>query len=261
MKKIIAILLLATYAFSTDLILGVVPQQSPLKLSKKWLIVTNYLKEQTGINVVFKTERSIPNFEKELYNGKYDIAYMNPYHFVVANKEASFTAFIRAQKNIQGIVLSKEKKVDFSKENLKGKVFLFPAPNAFAATLLPKYEFKNKFDFDIDKEAKVLYVNSHDSVYKGISRDIGYIGGGINRTYNNFKNNNDKNKLNIVYKTAKYPSHPIAYHPRVKKDDIEKLQNAFLNMPKEIKSILSIKEFIKTNTAEYDVIRNLNVKK
>ena len=260
MKKLILILLIATYSFSTELTLGIVPQQSPLKLSRKWLQITNYLKEETGINVVFKTERSIPKFEEELYKGNYDLAYMNPYHFIVANKKENYTAFIRANKSIKGILLSKNKQVDFTIENLKGKTFLFPAPNAFAATLLPKYEFKKNFNFDIDKDAKVLYVNSHDSVYKGVSRDIGYFGGGIVRTYNNFKSKNDKSKLNIVYETSKYPSHPIAHHPRVKKEDIEKIQNAFLLMPKELKSILSIKKFIKTNTAEYDVIKNLDVK-
>jgi len=259
MKKTIALLLITTYAFSTDLVLGVVPQQSPLKLSKKWLQITSYLKDTTGINVVFKTEKSIPSFEAKLYKGEYDLAYMNPYHFIQANKNQNYQASIRAKKNIKGILLSKEKSVDFSIENLKGKTFLFPAPNAFAATLLTKYELKEKFNFDIDKNAKVLYVNSHDSVYKGISREIGYLGGGIVRTYNNFKSKNDKSKTNIVYETSTYPSHPIAFHPRVKKEDIKKIQKAFLNMPKKLKSILSIKEFRKTNTSEYDVIKNLGV--
>ena len=119
------------------------------------------------------------------------------------------------------------------------------------------FELREKFGIDIDKEAKVLYVNSHDSVYKGISRGIGYLGGGIVRTFNNFVDKNDKDKLNIVYKTDAYPSHPIAAHPRVKEEDIMKIQKAFINMPKEIKKLLSIKNFIVTNSAEYDVIKEV----
>ena len=259
MKKIMIVLLIVSYSIATELTLGVVPQQSPLKLSKKWNKVTKYLYEETGIKVHFKTEKSIPEFEKKLYSGKYDIAYMNPYHFVVTNKKLNFKAFIRAKKNIVGIILSKEKTIDFSKENLKDKTFLFPAPNAFAATLLPKFEFKKKFNFDIDKEGRVLYVNSHDSVYKGISRDIGYLGGGIIRTYNNFTNKSDKKDIHIVYKTNPYPSHPIAAHPRVEKKIIDKIQNAFLNMPKDIKKSLSIKDFRVTNTREFDIIKSLGV--
>ena len=261
MRKFILILIfVTTYSFSQDIILGVVPQQSPLKLAKKWLQVTQYLKEEVGVNIIFKTETSIPKFEKELYAGNYDIAYMNPYHFIVANEKQKYEAFIRGKKNIVGILLSKDTNIDLSKEKLKGKTFLFPAPNAFAATLLTKFELKNKFGFDVDKESKVLYVNSHDSVYKGISRDIGYLGGGIIRTYNNFIDNDDKKNIHIVYKTEAYPSHPIAFHPRLSKEIINKIQKAFLNMPKKIKNSLSIKDFRITNTQEFDVIKSIGVK-
>ncbi len=260
MKKLMIILLLVTYSIGTEITLGVVPQQSPLKLAKKWNKVVEYLYKETGIKINFKTEKSIPKFENELYAGNYDIAYMNPYHFIEANKKQKYEAFVRAKKNIVGIMLSKEEKLDFKKEDLKGKTFLFPAPNAFAATLLPKFEFKKKFNFDIDKEAKVIYVNSHDSVYKGISRDIGYLGGGIIRTFNNFKNKNDKEKIHIVYKTSSYPSHPIAAHPRISKEIVSKIQTAFLNMPLEIKEILSIKDFRVTETKEFNVIKNIGVK-
>ncbi len=158
-------------------------------------------------------------------------------------------------------MLAKEKSVNFDSENLKGKTFLFPAPNAFAATLLPKFELKQKYGFNIDEEAKVMYVNSHDSVYKGIARDIGYLGGGIIRTFNNFNGKKDKGKINIVYKTNPYPSHPIAAHPRVSKEVVKKLQDAFLTMPNDIKKILSIKAFKVTSSAEFDVIKQIGVKK
>jgi len=260
LKKAFLILIIGIYSFAGEITLGVVPQQSPLKLAKKWLGVTKYLEKETGIKVIFKTEQSIPKFEKQLYAGNYDISYMNPYHFTVANKEQKYEAFVRAKKNIVGILLAKEEKVDFSVKNLEGKAFLFPAPNAFAATLLPKFELKEKFGFDIDKQGKVLYVNSHDSVYKGVSRGIGYLGGGIIRTFNNFVDKNDKDKLHIVYKTNPYPSHPIAYHPRVSKSDIKKIQEAFLKMPKELKKTLSIKDFRKTDTKEFDIIKNIGVK-
>lgn len=258
MKKLIALSLIAIFGVANEITLGVVPQQSPLKLSKKWSKITDYLQEETGLNIVFKTKNSIPKFEDELYKGSYDISYMNPYHFTVANRTQGYEALVRADKQIIGILLAKNTEFVFTKENLKGKTFLFPAPNAFAATLLTKYELKQKYDFDVDNEARVLYVNSHDSVYKGIARDVGDLGSGIIRTYNNFKSLKDKDMLNVVYKTEKYPSHPIAYHPQMKKDDIEKIKNAFLNMPEDLKYILSIKNFIETTTKEYDAIKEIN---
>lgn len=261
MIKIVLFIVLFLFSLQAkDITLGIVPQQSPLKLSKTWLEITKYLNEQTGLNIVFKTEKSIPEFEKKLYAGSYDLAYMNPYHFIVANEKQNYQAFLRAKKNIVGILVSKDDNVDFSFENLKGKKFLFPAPNAFAATLLVKFELKNKYNFDIDEHSEVLYVNSHDSVYKGISRDVGYIGGGIVRTFNNFVDANDKEKIKIVYKTEDYPSHPFAYNPRISKDTIEKIQDAFMKMPKDLKDSLSINEFKIIDTSEYDVIKNIKLK-
>jgi len=256
MKSIALILLCSSVLLAKNITLGVVPQQSPLKLTKKWSKITNYLTHKTGVKVIFKTENSIPAFEKKLYAGEYDFAYSNPYHFVLANKSQQYEAKIRANKLIKGIMLSKEIKLDLN--NLKNKTFLFPAPKAFAATLLLKHEFKEKFGFNIEKDAKFIYVNSHDSVYKGVSRDIGDFGGGITRTYKNFKNNSDKNKLNIVYTTKGYPSHPIAFHPRIDKKTQDKLVSAFLEMPLELKNLLSIKEFINTTTHEYDVIKKFD---
>ncbi len=258
MRVLFITIVLAMTLLSTEITLGVVPQQSPLKLSKKWLQVTSYLEKQTGVKVIFKTETSIPKFEKKLYNGEYDISYMNPYHFIVAHKKRNYEAFTRADKKIVGILLAKEKGLDVTKrENVEGKTFLFPAPNAFAATLLTKFELRQKYNFNIDKDAKVLYVNSHDSVYKGVSRDIGLVGGGIIRTFNNFIDKNDKDNLHIVYKTSAYPSHPIAAHPRLDKSLVKKLQQAFLNMPENIKELLSIKNFIITDSTEYEVISNV----
>ena len=257
-KKFLFYCLFTSVLFSQEIILGVVPQQSPLELSKKWLRITNYLNEKTGIHIVFKTEKSIDLFEEKLYNGQYDIAYMNPYHFIIANKKENYNAFVRSKEDIVGIILGKKDK-EFNVNNLKGTTFLFPAPNAFAATLLTKYELKEKYNFDINKETKVIYVNSHDSVYKGIVRGVGDFGGGINRTFDNFKDSEDKDKIDIVYKTNNYPSHPFASHPRVSKEIVEKISKAIIEMPDELKEILSIKDFIPTSTSEYDVIKNLEI--
>lgn len=68
--------------------------------------------------------------------------------------------------------------------DIKDKNFLFASANAFAATLLTKYELSKKYNIYIDKNKTFTYVNSHDSVYKGIARGIGDVGGGIERTFN-----------------------------------------------------------------------------
>lgn len=242
-----------------DIVFGVVPQQSPSILIEKWSPVVTYLSKKTGLNVVLNIEKSIPEFEKHLNNGVYDIAYMNPYHYVVANKKQGYQASVRDTEMIVGILVSRKdadiNSIDFSKMK-----YLFPSPLAFAATLVTKYEIEEKYGVNIDKNCSLVYVNSHDSVYKGVARGIGDIGGGIERTFNNIEDKETKEKLKIIYTTAPYPSHPIAFHPRISAKESKLLQDAFLSIPSDILNDLSMKKLIQIDDNEYNIVRKLTKK-
>ncbi len=263
MKKSLLPLALALCTFSgvasaDKLILGVVPQQSPLKMFKAWKPITKYLSEKTGHEVVFKTEKSIAEFENVLYGGGYDLAYVNPYHFIIANRKQNYQAAVRAKKMIRGILVAKGEGADFDKM-IKSKTtrYLFPSPNAFAATLLTKFELLSKYGVDINQQDTYQYVNSHDSVYSGIARNTGELGGGIQRTYNNFSKEKDKKNLNVIYTTDAYPSHPIAYKPTLPKETQQKLTDAFITIPDKLINALKIKEMILSSNEEFEPIRKL----
>ncbi len=250
---------LTTTSLNADIIMGIVPQQSPLKLLKVWSPIAKYLSEQTGDKVIFKTEKSIGKFEKVLYSGGYDFAYMNPYHYVVANKAIGYTAEIRANKDIRGILVMKN--IDGIKD-IKDKkyTYLFPSPNAFAATLLTKYDLAEKYGVTLETLSNSRYVNSHDSVYKGVSRGIGNIGGGIERTFKNLNDEKAKKSLHVVHTTDAYPSHPFAFKPTMTEENKKKIVDALLNMPKHYLDALSMKSLKHTDNAEYDSVKKLAIK-
>ena len=239
--------------------MGVVPQQSPLKLLKVWKPIADHLSSQIGEKVTFKTEKSINKFEEILYNGGYDFAYMNPYHYIVANKRQGYVAEVRATKNIKGILVMK-RKGDLKRLQEKDVRYLFPSPNAFAATLLTKHELVQKFNVDLDTLDKALYVNSHDSVYKGVSRGVGDIGGGIERTFKNLSDTRIKENLKIIHTTKEYPSHPFAFKPSMDKEVKQRIINALLSMPDELLKALSIQHLIKINDADYNSVKELIIK-
>lgn len=246
---------ISNLAMAKTYVFGVVPQQSPLVLHKKWTPVVKYLSKKTGLNISFKTEKSIGDFEKALYAGKYDLAYMNPYHYVVASRTQGFDAALRRNKQIRGILLTQKNK---SIEDLSGSsIIAFPSPNAFAATLVMKYELIKDFGIDLQKSGNYKYVNSHDSVYKGVARGIADFGGGVQRTFKNFNSKADKDKLHVVHTTAAYPSHPIAFIKGFDVEDRKKVVQAFLTMPKYLLKALSMKKIIETNDQEFEVIRKI----
>jgi len=254
-------LFISAFSFSTlfaaTFTFGVVPQQSPFKLVKVWQPVADYLEHATGDKFILKVEHSITKFEQKLYNGEYDIAYMNPYHYIVANKKNGYIAKIRNNKNLVGILVAKKNNIVLDISMVKNSQFLFPAPYAFAATLLIKYELLKQFGINIDTNNKLKYVNSHDSVYKGIARGIGDVGGGIERTFNNLYDKKSKEALVILYKTKSYPSHVIAFKKDIPEKKIDKISKAILKIPDEILSTLSMQKLIRTDDSSYDIVRDI----
>lgn len=255
MRLFLLFLLFVSSSFAITI--GIVPQQSPLVLAKTWTPVIQYLEKETGEKIDLKIENSIPKFEQVLYSEGYDISYMNPYHYVVANQKKSYQAKIRANEDLVGIlVVNKTSEINNIKD-VHGKKFLFASPNAFAATLLTKYELSKKYSINIDKNEQFSYVNSHDSVYKGIARGIGDIGGGIERTFDALEDTEAKETLKILYKTKSYPSHPIAFNPSVSEEIQKKFINAFIKMPENLLKDLGMENIIKTDDKEYDVVRDI----
>ncbi len=244
-----------TYA---DIIMGVVPQQSPLKLQKVWQPIAKYLSEKTGEVIIFKTEKSIDKFEKVLYEGGYDFAYMNPYHYVIAHKKQGYKAKVRSNKNIRGIlVMQAGTQIEKLKDD--SARYLFPAPNAFAATLVNKYELMTKFNVNAEVLKKARYVNSHDSVYKAVSRGVGDVGGGIERTFNNMNDTQTKDSLHIIHTTQAYPSHPFAFKADMNRLTMQRIMDALLEMPESLLKTLSVKSLHQIDHNEYKSVEDLAV--
>lgn len=258
MKKFIifiSIFMVSNSVIAQTYTFGVVPQQTALNIYKNWQPLITHIRDATGLDIKLETARSLPAFEKKLHQGRYDFVYMNPYHYIQVNKSLGYLPFARDTAEIRGVLVANHA-VD--KSIIKdGEVFLFPSPHAFGATLLVKYELNRKYGADFFKSKNIIYVNSHDSVYKGIARKFGDVGGGVFRTYDNFHSKDEKSKLKIMHITKGYPGHPIAHKDSISKADQQKVLMAILSAPPEILEGLSMNKFIQTNDADYDVIRNL----
>jgi len=264
MKKIIVFLLLllnsAQSGAQQSLSFAIVPQQSASKLAKLWGPVIKELSQKSGIALHFATAPDIPTFEKRLAAGEYDIAYMNPHHYIVFNRLAGYQALTKARdKQIKGIlVVAKNSKIN-SLNDLQNSTLAFPAPGAFAATILTQSDLTEK---QIRFAPK--YVSSHDSVYRSVARGIYPAGGGIVRTFNNVAPE-IRSQLSILWTTKGYTPHAIATHPRVTADTAHKLQQALVAMEQQLtgKALLSsinIKGFAGAVDSDWDDIRALKIK-
>jgi len=161
---LLGLLLLASgglYASEETYTFGVVPQQAAARLAQVWAPLLAYLGRESGLQLQFKTASNIPVFEQRLAGEVYDFAYMNPYHFTVFNQQPGYQALARARdKLIRGILVVRKDSTIQTLQDLDNVTIAFPAPAAFAATILPRGELAA-----MGNSIEPRYVSSHDSVY------------------------------------------------------------------------------------------------
>jgi len=212
----------ATYTF------GVVPQFEVRRLHQIWLPVLKHLEKETGFQFDMVGSPTIPAFESEFLDGRFDFSYMNPYHLVLASQKQGSIPIIRdtGRKLFGVLVVKKDSDIKTAKD-LDGKTIAFPAPNALGASLQMRQELTDKFGLSFSSR----YVKTHDSVYLNVLLGEVAAGGGVQKTLNS-QQEKIKNHLKVIHKTTPVAPHPIAAHPRVPQDVVNKVKQALLKLGK-----------------------------
>lgn len=252
-------LTLNAWAAAGEISVGIVPQQAATALAKSWVPLLAEISQRSGLRLVFKTAPDIPTFETRMQQGEYDIAYMNPYHYTVFGKQPGYRAFAKekGRKLVGIIVVAKDSPLQ-NLDELRGKVVAFPAPAAFAASILPRAEF-SKQHIAIDER----FVSSHDSVYRGVAQGSFAAGGGIKRTLEAIDPAISA-KLRILATTPAYVPHAFAAHPRLPAATLQKISTVLQGLDmdeagRQVLAPLSFKGIEAADDKEWDEIRKLRI--
>ncbi|MBF0255204.1 MAG: phosphate/phosphite/phosphonate ABC transporter substrate-binding protein [Gammaproteobacteria bacterium] len=243
-------------------ILGVVPQYEVRKLHAIWRPILDHLQQATGYAFELRGSPTIPEFEREFAEGKFDLAYMNPYHLVMANDKAGYIPLVRDHgRQLQGVLVVKKDSGIGSPEQLQGKTVAFPAPNALGASLQMRQELQDRFQVKINP----LYVKTHDSVYLSVLMGKAAAGGGVQKTLNQQKPEY-REHLQIIHQTTPVPSHPLAVLPSVAAEAREKILQALLQLGeteagRALLAPVPIKQIGPAEIADYQPLRKLGLER
>lgn len=239
---------------------AIVPQQAPSKLLRTWKPLLDFVSEESGLELNFATAKDIPTFEKRLREGKYDIAYMNPYHFTVYNQsDRKYLALAKAKdKKLQGILVTKKHGEFSTLTSLVGMEIAFPAPAAFGATVLIQASLNER-----NLSFTPRYVSSHDSVYKSVAAGIYPAGGGVLRTLKLIDEETAK-QLRIIFETRRYTPHAIAVGEWIPIEIRKRLLDALIRISsnanaQEILGPLNLKGFAVAADDDWDDVRALHI--
>ncbi len=241
---------------------GVVPQFEAQKLYAIWKPVLKVLEQKTGYKFKMQGTESIPEFEKQFARGRYDFAYMNPWHSLTAFEQQGYQPLVRSGiRQLQGILVVRKGSAIDNIQQLEGQSVAFPAPNALAASLLMRAELANLHHVTVHP----VYVGTHSSSYLNVALKETVAAGGVLRT---LKNQSDmiKNLLRIIYKTQKIPPHPISAHPRVPQTVVHQVQMAFLAMKEEpehqkLLAKIPMREPVIATIKDYQILKRLGLEK
>lgn len=244
---------------SGPLSVGIVPQQSASRLAEDWGPLLAEVSRRSGVPLVFRTAPTIPDFEERLGQGSYDLAYMNPYHYVVFHAASGYRAFAKEKgRKLQGILVVRKDSPYNKLSDLAGKTVIFPAPAAFAASILPQAEFGR-----LKIPVKAKFVASHDSVYRAVSSGLHEAGGGIERTFEATPAE-IRSTLRVIAETQPYTPHAFAAHPRVPAKVLARVQAAMLSLSDDevgqrLLAPLAFKGIAAAEDKEWNDIRALDI--
>ena len=250
----------APAAFAADCMLkvGVVPQFEQRKLFAIWTPILEQMERKTGCQFELMGSENISTFEQAFQEGAYDIAYMNPYHAIMAHQAQGYTPLLRSgSKKLKGILVVHKDNLITDVKELEGKTIAFPSPNALGASLLMRAELANKHGITFTPS----YVKTHPSVYLHVGKKRADAGGGVGRT---LKEQPDyiKNALRILYTTEPVPAHPLVAHPRLDASLRDMIQNTFLELAEkqpELTDKIPMKEPIVTSLEDYSALKEMGL--
>ena len=238
---------------------GVVPQQAASKLARLWAPVFDSLGRSAGLEIKFRTAPDIPGFERRVAAGEYDFAYMNPYHYTVFSREPGYRAFAKAKgQQLRGILVVRKDSPIQDPRGLFGATLVFPAPAAFAASVLTRAYLSQEGIAFTPK-----FVSSHDSVYLAVAKGLHPGGGGVVRTFESLEPA-VRDQLRILWTTRGYTPHAFAAHPRVAAEAVNRLTEAMLAMGRNedgraLLAPLSMDGFESAEDADWDDVRALGI--
>jgi len=193
------------------LTVGVVPQFDIPRIQAIWRPILDEMEKRSGNKFVLSGAATIPEFERDLIQGEYDLAYINPYQVVKVGERQGYQPLVRdVSQNLHGIVVVPSNSPIQSVEQLKNRVVAFPAPNALGATLLVRAGLYDRYGFEVVPR----YVLSHSSVYLNVALEEVIAGGGVQKTLSQ-QPEELQDRLRVLYKTDSVPSHPVVVHRRV----------------------------------------------
>ena len=249
----------ALYA-NSELKLGIFPYLPIHKLFKVYTPVAEDFAKLTGVPFVVKTKASFSQFESALQNEEYDIAFIQPFDYVMAHDQHHYLPLASRESNLSSIFVVKKDSNYNALSDLKGKIIANP-PLSAAVTKLGKRHIK-KAGFSPDYDFSYLYKNNHFSCLQAVLINNADACNTSEISLRHYEAEQLSDRFRIIVETEAVPHVLFVAHERVPekmRNQIKRLILNWQNTPEGRDTVKTLKvfRFKAVTNKDYDILREI----
>ncbi|MGZ5268046.1 MAG: putative selenate ABC transporter substrate-binding protein [Caldimonas sp.] len=243
-----------------------IPDETPTELQRKFRPLGDYLKKETGLEVLFIPVTDYAAVVEGLATNKLDLAWLGGFTYVQARirtgggvvpivqraEDAKFTSRFIVPANSTAKTLA----------DLKGKTFAFGSPSSTSGSLMPRY-YLLQAGIDPERDFKsVAFSGAHDATVAFVASGRAEAGVLNASVLDKLIESNNANaaKVRVLSVTPPYFDYNWTVRPGLDPALTKKLTEAFLKLDparpemKEIMDLQRASRFIPTQNSNYDGI-------
>ncbi len=226
---VLSSLLLAVTAHAEEYMFGVHPFKKPTKLKTMFTPLVNYLSQELGAKVTFRSFRNYDEAMEAFIDGKVDFSYFGPSMYAILDEQYPGKIRVAAaienngKPTFQGVIVAREDSPINSLADLKGKKFAFGDRESTLSCYMPAYML---MEAGVCDSVDFKFIGSHTNVAKGVLNgtfDAGGLKPGVAKEYIG-------KGLKIIATSEPVYEHVIVIGPNVDQAVADKVQQALLNV-------------------------------
>lgn len=252
------------------IVIGVIPEQNLIRQMERYTPLCSYLGMKIGIPVEVRPVASYSRIYEKMRDGEIDAGFFGSFVYVMTRARIGIEPVARPL-SLQGV--STYNGVTFVRKDsgikkpadMRGKTIALVDPATTAGCIAPK-DYLREHGIDIDRDLRIIWKDSHDSVIAAVMQGQAQIGAAKNTFVQHFRRTNRifDERIIVMDERPKIPVPDNALAVRGDMDPVvrRKIARALLNMHRDDvgKTVLAsfgAARFVETRNSDYKSLYDL----
>lgn len=249
---------------------AIVPEKNSFEQLRRYKYITDYLSQETGLNVTVEIMANYGEISKAFENKSADAGIFGSFSFVLTNARVGIEPIARpvwldGSSTYRGYIFVRKDSGIESVADMKNKDLVLVDKATTAGYFFQIYYFKYYGITDLENYfSRISFARSHDAAAWSVYTGEADIGGAKNHIYNELmeKYPDFKNKMMIIAESPEVPSNGFAVRQDLNSAIKLRLKTLLLTMHqnekgRKVLENFGARRFVETSYSDYQVLYNM----